>query len=365
MKKVAFVANSEWYLDNFRKSTIEYFLSKHVQVFCLYPKNGDGELSDLGVRHVKFTMSPAGTSLYFELFSFICVFLSILRVRPDVLFSFNPKTNLYSLICCWVLRVKCVVNVSGLGAASQLSGIKGFFYRQLSSFFYRKASYIFFQNSDDYHQLNKAGVIKVGAADVIPGSGVDLNRFHPVARPEAETTFLMAARLITQKGVYEYVEAAKNLNGECCSFLLAGVPDSSERAVDANFIKNLDGSEGVKFLGHVRDMPSLLTKVDCVVLPSYYPEGIPKVLIEALSSGKIIITTNTPGCRETVDDEVNGYLVSPRCSASLATAMLKVCRLGEKDKKEMMNRSRRLAEEKYDENIVIGKYWRLFEVLSD
>ncbi|BCR06710.1 hypothetical protein DESUT3_37790 [Desulfuromonas versatilis] len=176
----------------------------------------------------------------------------------------------------------------------------------------------------------------------------------------------MASRLIKSKGVVEYIEAARRLvaNDVGCEFILAGVKDSSSRAVSNDLLEGLKTENRIRFLGHIEDMPSLLNTVDCVVLPSYYPEGVPKSLIEAAASGKIIITTDTPGCRDTVIEGENGFFVPPKSIDGLCEGMQKVLGLSDGEMRRMKHASRLLAENLFDEKTVIQRYFNAVELLE-
>ncbi|MCO7214907.1 glycosyltransferase family 4 protein [Halomonas sp. OfavH-34-E] len=364
--KVGFIANSGWYLSNFRDSTIER-LSKRYNVVCFYPfENKEQKVESLSAKKCNIYLNPTSVNLVKEFFSLISIFLNIMTNRPKILFSFNPKTNLYALISCYLLRIPCVPNVSGVGDASNLGGIAGKLYRVLSKFFYRRSHFIFFQNFDDLDKFVALGWADPENSCVIPGSGVDLKRFRPRKR-DGYVTFLMASRLIKPKGVVEYVEASRNIleSYNQIKFYLAGIHDKSLRSVDTKFIEGLSGDGDVEFLGHVEDMPRLLDNIDCVVLPSYYPEGTPRCLLEAIGAGKIVITTNTPGCRDVVVVGENGYLVEPRSISQLEEAIRKVVSMSRSQIEEMQVFSRLLAESNFDEEVVIRRYIEVVEKFTN
>lgn len=362
------MANSAWYIDNFRTSTVEA-LSAHVAVNCLHPHRQTLRLASAqgAVTSRPFYLDAASQNLVKEAWALLSLTWQLVRVRPTIVFSFNPKTNLYALVACFLLRVPCVPNVSGVGVASQLKGLRGIIYRRLVGYFFQRAPHTFFQNADDYRTFVKAGWVRPERAEVLPGSGVDLKRFQPTPRTGQRICFLMASRLITPKGVVEYLEAARRVlaEGGGCRFLLAGVPDTSSRAVDQRLLADLVAHPHIQFLGHVENMPSLLKEVDCVVLPSYYPEGVPRSLIEAAAAGKILITTDTPGCRDVVVEGHNGLFVAPRSVESLADAMLRVLALSEQTRAEMGHHSRALAEARFDERLVVRRYLELVEQFTN
>jgi glycosyltransferase involved in cell wall biosynthesis len=358
---VLFLANTGWYLNNFRRKSIEAFLKEGHEVVLLCPE-GSGEklLLDLSCEVRTFKLDNAGTNPFSEAKSLTQIFFSIRHLRPDIVFSFNPKTNLYGLLSCRLLGIPCVPNVSGVGNASQLTGWKALIYRRVSRFAYKSASHVFFQNESDMGSYQDLGVLRAGHFSCLPGSGVDLVRFNPGSQVAAKETFifLMACRLIVQKGVMEYLQAAERLlaSGANCEFWLAGVPDGTKRAVPEDVLREFEQRGVIRFLGNVSDMENVLVKVDCVVLPSWYPEGVPRVLLEGAAAGLPLITTNRPGCQDVVVEKKNGFFVKEQSVDSLVEAMENLISLSENELKALGLASRRLAEDRFDEGIVITEY---------
>ncbi|PVY70824.1 glycosyltransferase involved in cell wall biosynthesis [Tamilnaduibacter salinus] len=362
--KVCFLANTGWYLQNFRANTLRAFVEAGHDVVVLCPKgSGEENLSVAGVRCETFRLDNAGTNPFVELGSLIELAGVIRRIRPDCLYSFNPKTNLYGLLASRLLGVRCIPNVSGVGSAALLRGLTGWIYSALVKVAYRRAEFLFFQNEEDREVFGELGLADSTNSLRLPGSGVDLERFSPDAE-NAEghgepVRFLMASRLIYPKGVVEYLRAAKSVvarytNVEC---LLAGVPDGSDRAVPLDVIRSYCSEDSqVRFLGHVEEMSDVLTGVTAVVLPSSYPEGVPRSLLEGLAAGKLIVTTDRPGCRDALDEGVNGFFVQEQSVDSLVSAMEKVLALDEHELRAMSRFSRQKAETGFDESAVIEAY---------
>jgi len=356
--KIVFVANSKWYINNFRLGTLISFNKSNYENYIV-TREDEAIKIDSDIAYLKsIYIDGASTNLIKEASTFLGLFCRLLLLKPNIVFSFNPKTNLYSLICSKILRTHCVINISGVGQASQLTGLLGFIYSSVSKYFYKTSTHCFFQNSDDMLLLRENGYVCKGSSELLPGSGVDLNKFSYNSRAKRKQKFLMSSRLIKQKGVEEYLIASSALSDMfyCQHFLLAGVRDLSARAVSDEVISKYCSNKNVLFLGARSDMPEVLKEVDCVVLPSYYPEGTPRSLLEAAASGKVIITTDTPGCRDVVIEGVNGFLVPPRDTEALKEAMAKVINLSDEKLAEMQANSRKLAEEKFDEQYVIQRY---------
>ncbi|WP_150909719.1 glycosyltransferase family 4 protein [Marinobacter halotolerans] len=355
------LANTGWYINNFRRSTIDAFLARGDDVFVLCPENsGEAFLRDLPIILETFKLDGSGTDIFSELRSLLSIHTILKDICPDLVFSFNPKTNLYGLLACILLRIRCIPNVSGTGSASQIRGWKGFLYRVTVDLAYKRARSIFFQNEVDLDLFEKRGLLDKVPHLLLPGSGVNLSLFRPSNNYESTPfRFLLACRLIREKGVLEYLSAAEQVISKTDSpveFWLAGVPDRSDRSIKDSEIKEYVDKRVVRFLGQINDMPVTISEVDCVVLPTYYPEGVPRFLLEGAAAGKVLITTDRPGCRTTVLEGKNGFFVLPRSVTSLVHVMEKVLALSDVEVQRMGHQSRQLAVEKFDERLVIEAY---------
>lgn len=219
---------------------------------------------------------------------------------------------------------------------------------------------IFFQNHVDRRIFQIHQLVSKTQTDVLPGSGVNLEKFIPDYESHFDDThtFLMPARLLLDKGVHEYVAAAKIIKQKYpnVKFILVGKPDyDSGLGISREDLKSWIHQELIEYHGFTDNIKEYYHKVDCVVLPSYR-EGTAKTLLEALAMGKPIITTNTPGCRETVDIGVNGFLCKVKDVNSLADALQRFINLDNIERQLMAQASRKKAEQEFDENFVINKY---------
>lgn len=231
----------------------------------------------------------------------------------------------------------------------------------LYRFSQKYADKVFFQNEDDRQFFINNGIVRPEITDRLPGSGVDLSRFkmHP-ANDDGIVRFLLIARMLYDKGVLHYIEAArtlKNRYGNGVEFRLLGFLDVNNPSAVSRSQMQAWVEEGIVcYLGVSDAVENELSIVDCVVLPSYYREGVPKSLLEAGAMGKPIITTNSVGCRETVDHAVNGFLCDPKSTESLATMLDKFINLSYQQRISMGQASRSKMESEFDEQIVINKY---------
>jgi glycosyltransferase involved in cell wall biosynthesis len=294
--------------------------------------------------------------------------------RPDLLHNFTVKCAVYGAIAARAARVPAVVNaVAGMGYVFASDTALARTLRPIVKVLMRgtlggKQSRLILQNPDDADAFVRARLVPETQIRVIRSSGVNLERFLPVV-PETEVRplrVLLAARLLWEKGIGEYIEAARLLRaqGRTIQFVIAGSPDpGNPRSVSQEQVQSWVGENLVDWRGHVEDMPALMRSVDVIALPSYYREGVPKSLIEAAACGLAVVTTNLPGCREVVSEHgVDGLHVEPRCARSLAERLAQL-----DDDRDLMRRlgdcARRKAMEHFDEQMVIRRTIEVYDEL--
>ena len=246
--------------------------------------------------------------------------------HPDVLFLGNVKPNVYGGWIAAHLGFKQIYGlVSGLGYAFiDEPGLKRKLIKHLCLFLYKHSfknfSHVFFQNPDDRALFLRQGIVTQDRSSVVPGTGVDLQAFYPQPYPQ-KLTFLMAARLIKEKGVFHYIEAAQQLKKRYpqVEFLLGGGIDANPSAISREQLQTI--SQQVQYVGYIEAMASAINRCSVFVYPSYYREGVPRALLEALACGRPIITTDAIGCREAIIDRKNGIQIPIKDTQSLAQAM--------------------------------------------
>ena len=275
--------------------------------------------------------------------------------------NFTPKNNIYSTLAAYFNGTKSVNNIAGLGILFINESITSKIVRFLYKISQSKASKLFFQNEDDRELFLDKKITTTVETDRLPGSGVDLTRFVlSPAIDDGTVRFLLIARMLYDKGIGQYVEAARSLkkkygaNVELC--LLGFLDVSNPSAVSKQDMQSWVDEGIVNYLGTSDCVEQEIAKVDCMVLPSYYREGVPKSLLEAGAMGKPIVTTDNVGCRETVDDGVNGVLCEPRSSKSLTEKLELIINMTHQERLEIGEKSRMKIEKEFDERIVINKY---------
>ncbi len=321
---------------------------------------------DTGASFRPVPMISDGTSLFADIGTFLRFLTLYATSRPSIALHINNKPNIYGSIAAMLLGVPSVSNVTGLGVVAEKRGVTKFLVYSLYRLAFRSPrSFVFFQNSDDREFFVDNGLVAANRTMVIPGSGVDTERFVPM--PPASTghgggnpfRFLFSGRLLVSKGIADFIEAARLVKAKYpeTAFAVIGEHDPDnpifigladlQRAVS-------DGT--IEYQGRVSDVLPMLHSSDCVVLPSYYREGVPRALLEAAAAGKPLIVADSVGTREPLEDGKNGYLVPPRDPRSLADAMIRFMELGEDEIRRMGAESRRIACDRFSDSIVLGAY---------
>lgn len=364
-KKVVIALNTAWNLLNFRAGLIRALVAAGYEVVAVAPPDEYAvRLSALGCRFVPLTMDNQGTHPVRDLL-LLWRFFGLMRAeRPDVYLGYTVKPNVYGSLAARALGIPVINNIAGLGAVF----IKGGWLNQLVKGLYRvslsRSRKVFFQNNDDRMLFITSRLVPGGVTDLLPGSGIDLAKFSPVPFPaKAPVRFLLIARMLWDKGVGEFVEAARllKLRGVHADFCLLGFLDVQNPAAISRQQMNDWVAEGnVRYLGVSDNVREEISQADCVVLPSYR-EGTPRTLLEAAAMARPIVTTNTVGCREVVDDGVNGYLCRLKDGADLAEKMERIMVMSSVAREAMGLRGREKVEREFDEQIVIKKYLQAIE----
>lgn len=318
--KVALVANTLWYLLTFRRPTIIALRARGAHVLCVGQRGPAATgLRELGCEVLELDWRLDSMNPVHELAIVVQLTNVLRRHRTRLLFSFTIKANLCASIACRVLHIPYCTNVSGLGTAFLRDGIAYRGARQLFGVANAGAHTSFFQNNTDVALFESLGLSRGKRTIVLPGSGVDVRHFaYRPPRPSVRT-FLMIARLIRDKGVIEYLEAARALAQKDTSLRFALVGPSGVQNAGSLTVADIGGF-GVEYLGELDDVRDAIASSDCVVLPSYR-EGMPKVVLEAASIGRMAVVTDVPGCRDAIEPGVTGLLCEARSSVSLAAAM--------------------------------------------
>lgn len=355
MSKILFLVNHDVVIYNFRLELVERLLADGHQVVISSPYGERIEdLKALGCEYHKIDIARHGMNPLKEL-KLISEYKKLLaQVKPDMVFAYTIKPNIYGSIACRSKKIPCVANITGLGTAVENGGIVQKITVFLYKFAFTKVQRVFFQNTENM-QFFVDNNIALGKHDLLPGSGVNLQRFTPLDYPKGDTVeFAFISRIMKAKGIDQYIEAAQYIKEKYPNtvFHICGFcEDAYEEKLEDLAKKNI-----VKYHGMVRDIKGFLQNVHCTIHPTYYPEGISNVLLETSACARPIITTNRAGCREVIDDGVNGFIVNQRDSRDLIEKIEKFLALSWQERCDMGIAGRAKVEREFDRQIVVEKY---------
>ncbi|WP_246752999.1 glycosyltransferase family 4 protein [Sinorhizobium sp. BG8] len=337
-QRVAVIASYSRSLTNFRLELLKRMVESGHSVTALAPEDDEvvkAELARIGVRFIQIPMARAGLNPFGDFATLLSLWKNLREIAPDTIVPYTMKPIVYGGIAARLAGVKdrCFL-VTGLGHVFSDAGyasLKGKVVRKVSVLLYRLAfagaKVVFVYNDADEADIRSHRMLKDNSLiKAIPGSGVDLEHYAHVPPPMDRPRFLLIARLLKDKGIEEYVEAARRIKARHpdAEFQLLGPFDPNPAAISPAQIEAWVAEGVLNYLGETRDVRPFLAGCNVFVLPSYYREGIPRSLLEAMATGRAVITTNLPGCRDTVEEGVNGFSVEPRNPEALSQAMAKL-----------------------------------------
>ncbi|MFK8049240.1 MAG: glycosyltransferase family 4 protein [Halioglobus sp.] len=359
MQIVTISSNTSWYLYNFRASTIRRLLAENYRVVCISPEDLYSKklITDLGCEWLPLVMSNHGSNPIKDTGLVLQFWRHYRRLKPVVTLHFTIKNNVYGTWAASLLGIPVINNVSGLGTAFIRKGIIATVVRLLYKTSQPFAHRVFCQNKEDFQQLVDSRLVPLDRLELLPGSGVDLERFNPKLRVnhEGKFRFLFAGRMLADKGLMELTAAVEKINAEAllCELWLSGFADvQNVSAISSNQLARWNEIPGIEWLGPTDSIEEIFAEVDCVVLPSYR-EGMPRSLLEAGAMGLPVIATDVPGCRNIVSDGYNGFLCEAKNIESLANAMLKMLNTSTEEIKRMGENGREVVVREFSEDLVV------------
>jgi glycosyltransferase involved in cell wall biosynthesis len=360
-KKILLSSNSAWNLANFRKPIIEALISAGHEVVVVAPADGEeGRLKAMGARFRPIRMRGAGTSLAEDL-RLLHDYISLLRdERPALFLGFTAKPNIYGSLAARLTGVPVAATISGLGSAFLKGGLLGGLLLRMYRLALGKAQAIFFQNPADRDLFIGLGIAGPEQSRLVAGSGIDLDWFAPAPLDESGGgfCFLLIGRLLLDKGISEFVDAARIIRRSHPNVrfqLLGGDGGDNPSAVPRAELERWASETIVEQLGVQDDVRPFIAAADCIVLPSYR-EGLPRSLLEGAAMGRPLIASDVPGCRDVIDDGVNGLLCEVRSAASLASAMERMLSMTPAERSAMGEAGRRKVVAEFDQRLVADAY---------
>jgi glycosyltransferase involved in cell wall biosynthesis len=359
-RTIVLSANSDWNIANFRVGLIRGLRGAGYDPVVIAPPDpaAESRMQSLGVERIPIAIERSGLNPLAD-FMLIRRYRTLLKARrPAAYLGFTIKPNIYGSLAAASLGIPAVPNVSGLGTAFMRRGPLQQIVVRLYRIGFRRAPVVFFQNAEDRDLFVERRIVRQDQARVLPGSGVDLERFAPAPCADGPPTFLLIGRLLRDKGVVEFVDAARLLRPVLpeARFQLLGPIDEGNRSAISHAELDAWIEEGViDYLGTTDNVRPFIAAATAVVLPSYR-EGLPRSLLEAAAIGRPLIAADAPGCRDVVEDGVNGYLCAVRDAGSLARAIRRLAELPAPARLAMGHAARRKVQEQFSEERVVTAY---------
>lgn len=369
-KSIAIFVNTSWNIYNFRLELLRRLQREGYRVVTIAPRDRySKKIEQAGFEHHHIDINNMGTNPLEDLLLTGKLFRLYRKIRPDLLLHYTIKPNLYGGYAAKLAGIPVISNISGLGTVFLNNDLSSRVARKLYRLALRVPHKVFFQNPYDRDHFVATKLVVMDRTALLPGSGIDHQRYAPVKKihdAQRPFVFLLIARMVKDKGIVEFVEAAQallrsraGLRGEQKNrvefWLVGAMYPGNPTAICDEEIDAWIGEEGICYLGETDDVTRVISRSDCVVLPSFR-EGLSRVLLEAASMAKPLITTNVPGCKDVVDDGVNGFLCKPKDAQDLAVQMERMLQLPRGELEEMGRAGRRKIIEEYSENLVIDKY---------
>ena len=374
--KFVLIASHAESVINFRRNLINDLQCNSMDVHVLIPRlssiDNDAirkKIEAIGVTIHEVHLNRTGLKLILDFIAFMHIVITLWKIKPDYILSYTIKPVIYGTLAAKMVGIKHrFALITGLGSVFNEGKSKGgrfllFIVKCMYKVSLLSAEKVFFQNPDDMELFRKCKIASTLQSCVINGSGVDLD-YYKFSNPPSKISFLLLARLLNSKGVRIYFEAAQAIKSiyPDIEFSLAGEIDNlNNDSISRDELDSWIKGKIINYYGQLPDVRTAIANCGIYVLPSFYREGVPRSILEAMSIGRAIITTNTPGCRETVVDGENGYLIAPQSVSKLVEAMMKFVNRPETIR-TMGVKSRGVAKEKYDVHKVNKEMLRIMGI---
>ncbi|WP_206951417.1 glycosyltransferase family 4 protein [Trinickia acidisoli] len=366
---VCLVCNTGFAIYTYRQGLIRMLVAKGVRVVVLAPRDRTfAPLEQMGCRCIELSVASKGTNPLNDLRTLAALYRHYRTIRPQVVFHYTIKPNIYGSVAAWLARVPSIAVTTGLGYVFIQKSRAARIAKTLYRIAFRFPREVWFLNRDDEAAfLRERLLVHPERAKLLHGEGVDIDHFNLAPLPgAAHFTFVLIGRLLWDKGVGEYVEAARMLRARYphARFQLLGpVGVDNPSAIAQTDVDGWSKEGGIEYLGEAHDVRPVIAKADCVVLPSYR-EGVPRTLMEASAMGRPIVATDVPGCREVVADGVTGLLCEAKNAQSLADKLGRILEMSEEARREMGLRGRDKVVAEFDERLVVERYRQTLHALT-
>lgn len=371
LKKVLLVANSTWNFYNFRQNIIDALLEKNYEVILISPVDEylNPLLNAKPIRHIRLRqLERMGTNPYRD----IRLFFELLNIykteQPDLIIHYTIKPNIYGNLAARICKIKSICVVTGLGYVFLHHSFFNSVAKRLIRTSFKSSSMVVFENEDDQQLFIEQQLVTRKQTALVNGCGINLEYFKPIKTPKDDNNkiiFSFIARLIKDKGITEYVDAARRIQllNENVEFWVAGELDKNNpTCIAEDQLMEWIQSGVIKYFGALKDVRPLISKSDCIVLPSYR-EAMARTLTESLAMEIPVITANSSGCNFVVDEGQNGFLVPPKDAMALSEAIEKFLSLDQTERSKMGKRGREKMIELFDEKIVTNQFLQIINMV--
>lgn len=351
--KVVFITNNSGGLYRFRREVVEAFCKKAEVYLCMPDEEYREHWESIGCKFAPCSFDGRGTNPFKDLKQLRTYKKILDEIKPDLCFTFTIKPNVYGGMACAAKRIPYVANVTGLGTAVESGGVLAKVSLMLYKRGLRKARKVFFQNKENKDFMVGRGIVS-GPYEVLPGSGVNLEQFALLPYPSDKVRFSFIGRIMREKGIEQFLEAAEEVTKKHpdVEFHVFG---GCEQDYEGQ-LRTLQEKGVITFHGSATNMTEVYQMTSCTVHPSYYPEGMSNVLLESCASGRPIITTDRPGCREALEDGVNGFVIEKKNAIDLIDKIERFLALSGEERRKMGLAGRTKVEREFDRKIVVRKY---------
>lgn len=362
--KILVISNSFWNFYNFRMNLL-FGINNTIDcdIHLAAPKDVYANKISKKFKLHKVEFNSSTTNPISEFLLLIKIYNLINKIKPDVILTFTIKPNIYTSLIARKKKIPIINNISGLGTIF----IKKNFITKISRLLYRvsfsKYNFVLFQNESDLNEFKKMKILNNSKYGIIPGSGINTSEWSDNVLNNRGKKILFCARLIKDKGINEYLESARIIKKKYPDIIFNVVGPlgvDNKTSISMNLLNEFIDDNSINYLGESNDMKETIKNNDIIILPSYR-EGMSRFLLESASMSKPIITTNVPGCREIVEDSVNGFLCEPKNSFDLANKIEKMINLSEDDRIKFGNNGRKLMIENFEESKVTGEYIQIIK----
>jgi galacturonosyltransferase len=363
MKKILVISNEHNSTYSLRRELISSLLIENKVFLVMNYGDKVDKFIEMGCIYEKVDFEARTTNIFKDTKLILTFNKIIKRIKPDIILTFTIKPNVYAGLIARFRKIPYIANITGLGTAVETKS----FINKITMFLYKismkKANCIFFQNQANCELFKNNKIIK-GDYKILPGSGVNLNHFKLLPYPNDDIIrFLFIARIMKEKGIYEYLEAAEEIKKKYKNVEFIVLGEVYEEYID--LINKYVNKGIIKYPGRVDDVREFHEISHCTIHPTYYPEGMSNVLLESLACGRPIITTLRPGTEEILDDGINGFSVIAKDSKNLIQIIEKFLSLSKENKRQLGLNGRNKVEMNFNRNIVIDKYLKQIKYIIE